>query len=195
MFDFLDGRLESVAAAGVVVSTGGVGWQVSTSARTADAVEPGQELRLLVHLVVSDNALTLFGFLEQAERAAFRRLIQVSGVGPAMALGLLSALPPGELAAAVRARDTGALTRVKGVGKKTAERLLVEIGDGLEELALAAGPRAAGGGDDELLRVLVDLGFRPLDARSAADAARHRLGPEADFEDLLRHALQNPSKT
>ncbi len=193
MFDFLDGRIETVAAGAVVVRTGGVGWLVAVSARTADALEAGQELRLLTHLAVSDSALTLYGFRDEAERAAFRRLIQVSGVGPAMALGLLSALPPGELAAAVRARDTSALTRVKGVGKKTAERLLVEIGDGLEELAVAAAAPLRPD-QDELYRVLVDLGFRPQDARASADQACRQLGTDADFEDLLRHALQKQNQ-
>ncbi len=192
MFDFLDGRIESVTAGSAVVRTGGVGWLVATSARTADQLEPGQERRLLVHLAVSDSALTLYGFLDPAERAAFRRLVQVSGVGPAMALGLLSALPPAELAAAVRSRDTAGLTRVKGVGKKTAERLIVEIGDGLEELALAAGSGAAVPAGDELADVLISLGSRAPEARAAAEKARRTLGPEAVFEDLLRHALQNP---
>jgi len=192
VFDFLDGRIETVAAGAVVVRTGGVGWLVAVSSRVADAVEVGQEARLLTHLSVSDSALTLYGFLDDAERATFRRLIQVSGVGPAMALGLLSALPPAELAAAVRDRDTGALTRVKGVGKKTAERLLVEIGDGLADLAAATLPATAAAADDELNQVLVGLGYRPQDARSAAELARRALGADAVFEDLLRHVLQNP---
>ncbi len=189
MFDFLEGRVEAVRAGGLVLRTGGLGWSLAATAGTLERLRPGEEARLLVHLAVSDSALSLFGFLDEAERGAFRRLIQVSGIGPSLALSLLTALPPRDLAEAIRRRDAAALTRVKGIGRKTAERLLVEIGDGLAAWE-EPGAAAAGDGPDELVQLLVDLGTRPAEARTAAARARAALGPEAELEDLLRHALQ-----
>lgn len=190
MFDFLEGRLEAIGPAGVVLASGGIGWRLATSARTAQGLAAGTRRRLPVHLVVSEGALALYGFADEAERAAFRRLIQIGGVGPSLALALLSAFAPAELAGLVGQRDTTALTRVKGVGRKTAERLILELGESLAELITTSAISPASQPADDLLRVLLDLGFRPLEARAAAERARRELGAGAAIEDLLRLALQ-----
>ena len=189
MFDFLQGRVEEVGAGRVVLRSAGVGWELWVSARCAADLSPGMRRRLPVHLAVSDSAFTLYGFRGPKERAVFRRLLQVSGVGPTAALALLSALEPAELAAAVRDQATARLTVVKGIGRKTAERLLLELRDHVDELAAGEVLGAARGADD-LQRVLVELGFRDQEARSAADSARRALGDDADFQQLLKTALQ-----
>ncbi|MFQ5750212.1 MAG: Holliday junction branch migration protein RuvA [Planctomycetota bacterium] len=190
MFEFLEGRVDSVRPGIVVLRSGGAGWKLLVSSRSAARVTAGRGARLLVHMNVSDSALTLYGFVDEGERSLFRRLLQVSGVGPAAALGLLSALEPAALVQAITAEDTGQLTTVKGIGRKTAERLVLELRDSLKLAGLAPpeGLAAASGG--ELVRVLEELGFRPAQARTAVGSAREALGAEAGFEDLLRHALK-----
>lgn len=190
MFDFLEGRIESLRPGEAVVRTGGVGWKLHATSRALGRLQEGRRGRLYVHLAVSESALTLYGFSDETERALFSKLLQVSGVGPSSALGVLSAMEPGELIDAILSGDTGRMTAVKGIGKKTADRLVVELRDRLTEFPARAGRESAEAGPDELSRVLLDLGFRPAEARSAAQAAREALGAEAQIEELLRQALR-----
>jgi len=173
-----------------VVRSGGAGWKLLVSSRSAARVTPGRGARLLVHMNVSDSALTLYGFVDEGERSLFRRLLQVAGVGPAAALGLLSALEPAALVQAITSGDAAQLTTVKGIGRKTAERLVLELRDSLKLAGLAPPGEARAGPGAELVQVLENLGFRPAQARTAVGSAREALGEEAHFEDLLRHALK-----
>lgn len=193
MYEYLEGRVASLTPSSVVLDVAGVGWLLHAPASTLGRLEEGVPARLLVHLSVSDSALTLFGFISGTERQLFRRLLKVGGIGPASALNLLSALPPDELARAILDGDLKRLTALKGVGRKTAERLVVELRDQLGTAGAAAGPAAAAGPDDDLARVLVDLGAPDTAARQAAEAARNALGADADFQELLRHALKQSS--
>lgn len=193
MYEYLEGRVASLTAGSVVLDVAGVGWLLHAPASTLARLEEGVPARLLVHLAVSDSAMTLFGFSSGTERQLFRRLLKVGGIGPASALNLLSALPPDELARAILDGDVKRLTGLKGVGRKTAERLVVELRDQLGSAGTDAGPGASAGPDDDLARVLVDLGTPDAVARQAATAAREALGAEADFQELLRHALQQQS--
>lgn len=189
MFEFLQGRVEAVGPGGVVLAAGGIGWLLQVPSRAASRLRPGERARLLVHLAVSEQNLALFGFLEEAERTLFRRLLQVSGIGPACALSLLGTLAPQDLATAILDGDVGRLCSARGVGRRTAERLIVELRDRLA----ADGLVAAGAGrprPDELERVLAELGFRPREASERATAARRVVGSEGDFQELLRAALQ-----
>ncbi|KAA3610879.1 MAG: Holliday junction branch migration protein RuvA [Planctomycetota bacterium] len=195
MFEFLEGRVALVEPGVVVLAAGGVGWRLLVSDRTSSALRTGPKHRLLVHLAVSENAFTLYGFDSDQERWLFRQLLGVSGVGPASALGLLSGLGPESLAEAIRSRDLGRLTTVKGIGRKTAERLLVELGEAMEKNPWPSSTDAADLFPDDLLRVLGDLGFRPREAREAADRVWRELGPQADFQELLRAALQSRSSS
>jgi len=190
VFEFLEGRVDSVRPGIVVLRSGGTGWKLLVSSRSAARVTPGRGARLLVHMNVSDSALTLYGFVDEGERSLFRRLLQVAGVGPAAALGLLSSLEPAALVQAITAGDTAQLTTVKGIGRKTAERLVLELRDSLKIAGLSPSGEPAPGPGGELVRVLEELGFRPAQARTAVGSARKALGEEAGFEDLLRHALK-----
>ncbi len=188
MLEFLEGRVVEAGPGHAVLQCGGLGFHLALSSRSAEGLAPGQELRLLTHLVSSDAGIALYGFREPEERALFRRLLTVAGVGPALALSLLSALAPAELAAAVQTGDHARLQAVRGIGRKTAERLVLELRDRIAELGAAAAPTAAP--LEDLARVLAELGFPAREARRRAQAACQKMGLEADFQELLRHALQ-----
>ncbi|MBT3341048.1 MAG: Holliday junction branch migration protein RuvA [Planctomycetes bacterium] len=187
MYAFLEGLVESTGPDSVVLNVGGVGWQLRVSARTATQMLEGQKMRLLTHLSVSETNLVLFGFAEEAERALFRRLLRVNGVGPSCALALLSSLAPGDLARAILDENHKELCAIKGIGRKTADRLIIELRDHLSELASMPAAQASG---TELIHVLGELGFSPADARRAAQTATETAGSSADFQTLLRTALQ-----
>src|SRR5205085_1596634 len=123
----------------VIVSCNGVGYEVDVPMSTFYPLpRAGDEVTLLTHLVVREDAHLLFGFLTAAERTAFRQLLKISGVGPKVALSVLSGLSVEDLSAAVAAEDAGRLTKVPGIGKKTAERLILELRDKLPKVALVA---------------------------------------------------------
>ena len=194
MFDFLNGTLVSVQSGQVVLATGGIGWSITASTKVTASLKEGTEGRLYLHLAVSDSALSLFGFPTQQERALFRRLIQVSGVGPTSAMSLLSGLTPSEFLAAIANEDPVPLTAAKGIGRKTAERLVLELRDHIEALRKDA-PEANTSPSTDLARVLCELGVQEKAAQLAARKAFNDLGADAAFEDLLRAALQTPTSS
>jgi holliday junction DNA helicase RuvA len=189
----LRGRLLERGDDEVVVDVGGVGYQVFVSAQTMAALPAdGSDAELLVVTHVREDALQLFGFAEAAERALFRLLQSVSGIGPRLALGILSGLPVAELCDAIRRRDLVRLTRIAGVGKKIAERLSVELSDKLLTLPKAEPARRDGGGRgiaEQAASALVNLGFRPIEAERAVEAAL--ADGLATFEDVVREALRS----
>lgn len=189
MYDFLRGEVSELGDGWLVLDTGPVGYHLLVSRQTAISLAVASEAKLLVHFHVTDSAHSLFGFSTATERALFRRLLQVNGIGPSSALGLLSAMPPDALARTILDGDLKALTAIKGVGKKTAERLVVELRDHLGELAAPASSQTSASGSDELVQVLQGLGSPPREAQRLAGLAREALGPQADFQELLRHAL------
>ncbi|MAW59729.1 MAG: Holliday junction branch migration protein RuvA [Planctomycetes bacterium] len=193
MYEFLRGKIVELGDGWLVLDTGPVGYHLLVSRQTATACAIANEAQLLTHYHVTESSQALFGFASPAERALFRRLLQVNGVGPSSALGLLSAMPPDQLARTILDEDLKALTSIKGVGKKTAERLVIELRDHLGELAAPQAGLPGGGvsasGGDELAQVLMGLGSAPREAQKLAAAAREALGPQADFQELLRHAL------
>jgi Holliday junction DNA helicase RuvA len=188
----LRGRLLERGDDEVVVDVGGVGYQVFVSAQTMAALPAdGSDAELLVVTHVREDALQLFGFAEAAERALFRLLQSVSGIGPRLALGILSGLPLAELCDAIRRRDLVRLTRIAGVGKKIAERLSVELSDKLLTLPKAEPARRDGGRGiaEQAASALVNLGFRPIEAERAVEAAL--ADGLATFEDVVREALRS----
>lgn len=197
MYDFLRGRVASTGTAHAVLEVGGVGWLIHVPAALALRLRVGAEAKLLVHSSIGESAHALYGFERELERRLFRRLIQVSGVGPARALEVMSSLPTEPLVRAIVDGDVQRLTAVKGVGRKTAERLVVELRDRLREWAAGEGPDSAAfpagasGTADDLVRVLTELGSPPAAAQRAAELARSELGAEAEFQSLLRHALRS----
>jgi Holliday junction DNA helicase RuvA len=145
-------------------------------------------VRLLTHQVVREDALLLYGFLTEAERALFRSVLKVSGVGPRIALALLSGITIAGFAQVVREKDVASLTRIPGIGRKTAERLLVEMQDRIEELAPSGDSVVIGAGvEAEATRALLALDYKPAEAARLIKAAS--TGTQST-EELIRRALQ-----
>lgn len=184
----------------LTIDVGGVGYEVSVPTGTVGrAAREDRSIELWVHTVLRTDALELFGFASELERRVFRQLIAVPNVGPRTALAVLSALPVEELVPAIRASDLGRLTRVPGIGKKTAERLVLELReklpiDDLPALPTAAPPKpAANDAKTRLLRALTNMGYRQAEAERAVSALGPRVGT-ASLSDLLREALAELSR-
>ena len=177
----------------VVVDVGGVGYRVLIPVSTFYRLgAEGEPVRLFVHTHVREDMLALFGFSTRGEQGLFERLIEVAGVGPKLAVNILSGIEAGELAEALRGSDVARLTRIPGVGKKTAERLVVELKDKMPRLAAAAEAAdapPAGGLKEDLASTLVNLGYSRAEADKGAERAVREDGA-APFEDLLRRALR-----
>lgn len=197
MIGSLRGRLLHKRPNRLIVDVNGVGYDVSVPLSTFYQVgEPDSEVRLRIHTHVREDALALFGFATELELDIFERLIAISGIGPKVALGVLSGIEPMELVRAVRANDIGRLTAIPGVGKKTAERIGLELKDRLPSSAMepgAAAPAPVDGFRADLLSALLNLGYhRPL-AERAIDAAIEAVA-EPSFEQVLKHALRGLAK-
>jgi Holliday junction DNA helicase RuvA len=184
----------------LVVNVGGVGYDVAVPLGTYRGLgEPGSRVDLHVHMHVREDTLALFGFLTRLEKDLFIRLIGVNGVGPKLAVAILSGLGAEDLIAAVRGRDAGRLASVPGVGRKTAERVLLEIGGRIDALAGAAAGGAASldaGAAEvrrDLVSALVNLGYNARVASEAADRALldRRAGETPVFEVILRSTLKS----
>ncbi|MBI4442176.1 MAG: Holliday junction branch migration protein RuvA [Acidobacteria bacterium] len=196
MIAHLRGKLLSKKPNRVIVETGGVGYEVSIPVSTFyELGEEGTEVSLRVFTHVREDALSLYGFRTDQEKRLFERLIAVAGVGPKLAITILSGLEMDELVPAIRESDVARLLRIPGVGKKTAERLVLELRDKLMDLEIAAEkpePASAtelGRAEEDALSALVNLGY----ARGAAEAAvreAHAASPNGDFEQLLRSSLR-----
>ena len=192
----LHGRLLRKGPQEAVVDVGGVGYRVTIPLSTFYRVgEPGAEVTLLTHTHVREDTLALFGFLTPVEQALFERLIAVSGVGPKLAVSILSGIEAPDLVAALQSGDVARLTRIPGVGKKTAERLILELRDKVRGLApTEPSPEApSGSAKDDLVSALVHLGYSRPEAERGVERALREHG-EGRFEDLLRFALQAVSR-
>jgi Holliday junction DNA helicase RuvA len=189
------GRLLRKGPQEAIVDVAGVGYRITIPLSTFYGLgEPGAEVTLLTHTHVREDTLALFGFLTAVEQALFERLIAVSGVGPKLAVGVLSGIEAPELVAALRAGDHARLTRIPGVGKKTAERLVVELKDKMQDLpSSVAAPDRPGAATDDLVSALVHLGYSRPEAERGVERAVREHG-EGRFEDLLRIALQAVSR-
>jgi holliday junction DNA helicase RuvA len=196
MIGFLRGTLVHKDPPQLLVEVSGVGYEVeapmSTWTRLPDV---GQEVQLRTHLVIREDQHLLFGFATEAERRLFRDLIKVSGIGARIGLAILSGISVDGFVRCVQARDTAALTKVPGVGRKTAERLIVDLRERVEEMAssgLGASPAAVAAPataspEGEVLDALVTLGYKPAEARRMVEQARPASPSTAD---LLRAALK-----
>ena len=181
----------------IVVDVGGVGYEVIVPLSTYYEVgEPGGRVSLRIHTHVREDALQLFGFMTPLELTLFERLIAVNGIGPKLALAVLSGIEPNDLSRAIRQADLGRLTAIPGVGKKTAERMVVELRDRLPAPAASESPDAQpeGGVRDDLLSALVNLGYHRPRAEKAVDAALKATGRDAGFERTLKQALREVAK-
>jgi Holliday junction DNA helicase RuvA len=190
------GRLASKTPPQLTVDVGGLGYELEAPMSTFYRLPAvGEEVRLLTHLVVREDAHVLYAFATEDERRLFRSLIRVSGVGPKIALALLSGISVAAFAQCVQSEDIAALTRVPGVGRKTAERLIVEMRDRLAAPAAAAGAAAGPAAPSpagEAYDALVALGYRPAEATRLLQAAG---GPGShSTEELIRRALQGAAR-
>jgi len=196
MIGHLRGTLLRKSPQEVILDVAGVGYRLQIPVSTFYRLgEPGGEVRLLVHTHVREDALALFGFLTATEQTLFEQLISVAGVGPKVALNVLSGIEGPDLMEALRGGDLARLVRIPGVGKKTAERLVVELRDkmrGLGSTAETAAAAAPSGPKDDLVSALVNLGYSRPEAERGAERTLREDGA-GRFEDLLRRALQHLS--
>ena len=194
MIGSLRGRIAVKAPPQLLLEVGGVGYELEAPMSTFYGLPAvGEEVRLLTHLVIRDDAHVLYGFATQAERQLFRNLLKVSGVGPKIALGILSGTTVEGFASCVTTNDIGALTRIPGVGRKTAERLMIEMRDRLvdaQAVAIVTPEMTAAGAEGEAFSALVALGYKPAEATRLIKAAAAGEGGESTTEDLIRRALQ-----
>jgi len=190
MIDSLEGTLTSKTPAEVTVQVSGLGYRAHVPLSTFSALPVvGDPVRLLTHLYVREDQIKLYGFASEAERELFLMLLGVNRVGPAVAIQVLSSCPVEEFRRLVGAGDVAKLSSmVKGVGKKTAQRLVLELKG---ELAMEQEDREveAGGATADVVKALISLGETPANARKLVRHAVKRLGPDADEEALMREVL------
>ncbi len=197
MIGWLSGKVVQAVPDRLILDVGGVGYQVAIPLSTyyeIQKADAGAAIRLFIHTHVREDALALYGFWSEREKELFERLIAVSGIGPRLAQVVLSGMAPDELIAALAAGDVAKLVRIPGVGKKTAERMVVELRDKLQALAAQLpAARVTAASDDDLVAALVNLGYKPSLAEGAVGAAR-KDSPDAAFHELLRLALRRLSR-
>jgi Holliday junction DNA helicase RuvA len=196
MIGLIHGRIASKSPPQLLVEAAGVGYEIEAPMSTFFLLPPvGEDVRLLTHLVVREDAHLLYGFATEEERRLFRNLLKVSGVGPKIALALLSGISVEGFAHCVRNDDVAALTRVPGIGRKTAERLLVEMKDRLDgAIATTAGAAVLPAGtsaQSEAFGALVALGYKPAEASRLLKSVE---GGTQTTEDLIRRALQTAAR-
>lgn len=189
MIDFLAGQVVGKAEETLVLAVGGIGFRLFVPPRTLEAVQIGQELRLYTHLLVQEDEFSLYGFATPEEREMFVVLLSVPQVGPRLAFKLVAALPPAELVGAIRRGDLSALDAVKGIGRRTAQRVLLELSERAQRWAPPEVPP-----ETEKERIVFQaltskaLGFKAEEARRALELVRKEY-PEASVEEMLRRAL------
>jgi Holliday junction DNA helicase RuvA len=194
MIASLTGRLAALEDGRCVIDVNGVGYLVHASTRTLAALPAAPEIaRVLVETQVREDAITLYGFADPAERDWFRLLTTVQGVGAKVALGVLSALSPRDLVAAIAAGDRASLTRAPGVGAKLAVRLLSELREKAGVMPVGQGlpaPAAPIGIEADALSALANLGYRRMEAHPVVARVRERLGDDAGLDAVLRDSLR-----
>ena len=200
MIGCLIGEVFALEAPTVVLNVNGVGYEVDTSLSTFCQLQKGQQVTLWTHLVVREDAQQLYGFLTQQDKTIFRTLLKVNGVGPKMALGILSTLSVEMLIHTVEHEDVNTLVKVPGVGKKTAERLMIELRDRFK--ALAAAPSSINTTTTQIQfdshsavaeaeAALQSLGYKPLEAQKLINAVK---GDYTEASDIIRAALKSLNK-
>ncbi|NLC97664.1 MAG: Holliday junction branch migration protein RuvA [Actinomycetales bacterium] len=195
MISHLTGTIVSTRLDGVVIDVGGVGMHVLCAPGTSTSLNVGTSATLVTSLVVREDSLTLFGFVNEAERDMWQLVQTVSGIGPKVALAFIAVLSPEDASRALADGDLAALTRVPGIGKKGAERLVVELKD--KVLAFGATPtQAAEGWRTQVRDALVGLGWSAKESEKAIDAVARTIpsGHEANVSEILKAALQSMAK-
>jgi holliday junction DNA helicase RuvA len=196
MIAHIRGRLLSKHPNQAIVEAAGVGYDLTISVPTfSDLPAPGGEVALHIHTHVREDALALYGFLRQSEKQIFEKLISVSGIGPKLAITILSGMPADEMAGAIRGNDVAKLTRIPGIGRKTAERMVLELRDKLPKEAFGepATLPSITPVEDDVLSALMNLGYQRAAAERALTSVS-RNGKAASFEVMFRESLATLSK-
>jgi Holliday junction DNA helicase RuvA len=179
-----------------VVETGGVGYDVTISVPTfSDLPGPGSEVALHIHTHVREDQIALYGFLRPAEKLLFEKLITVSGIGPKLAITILSGMPADAMVGAIRGNDIARLTRIPGIGKKTAERMVLELRDKLPQVGPASAPAISplSAIEEDVLSALVNLGYQRAVAEKVMTEVKKN-SKEGSFDGMFRGALAALSK-
>ncbi len=195
MIAFLKGKLVHKEPTFVIMEVNGVGYQVNISLNTFSEIKDREDIRLSTYLQVREDAHILYGFSNEAEKIMFQNLISVNGVGPNTAMVVLSYLPPAELKAAIVREDAATLQAVKGIGGKTALRLILELKDKLRKESTEETPGIPGGIRNtmrhEALSALVTLGINKASAEKSVDTVLKKSGNTISLEELVKQALKN----
>lgn len=195
MIAFLKGKLVHKEPTFVVMEVNGIGYQVNISLNTFSEIKDREDIRLSTYLQVREDAHILYGFSNELEKTMFQNLISVNGVGPNTAMVVLSYLPPAELKAAIVREDAATLQAVKGIGGKTAQRLILELKDKLRKESTEEIPGIPGGIRNtmrhEALSALVTLGINKASAEKSVDAVLKKSGSSISLEELVKQALKN----
>ena len=196
MIGYLEGTIHHLDATRAVILVNGVGWDVRISLQTYYRLEGSREGALDIYTHVREDAIALYGFATGEEKYAFEKLISISGIGPTLAQKILSGIDAHDLADAIARGDARKLSSIPGVGKKTADRICLELKDKLEVTGTGTTAKVASriSVDDDVESALVNLGYRENLADAAVNAARKDLGTEAEFSAVLKAALRQLTK-
>jgi Holliday junction DNA helicase RuvA len=194
MIEYLTGILAQSSPTHAVVQTGGVGWHLPITLSAFDRMPPeGQSVTIPTHLSVKEDSLTLFGFADDQERNLFRLLLQVNGIGPKLAMTVLSGLPAPDFIRAVASHDASSLNRIPGIGKKTAERMLLELKDKIAnppDIEAPASSEGSGKNARDAILALVALGYKQQEAQILLKKIPIGEQQDCPVEELVRRALQ-----
>ena len=179
-----------------IVDVNGIGYKIFTPLSTYYVLpKTGESVRIYIHTRVREDELKLFGFLTEEEQAIFEKLITINKVGPKLALGILSGMSPADLLTAVMSNDAARLSAIPGVGKKTAERLTLEMKDKLSDLTFEMehqpDTEMPGGFYEDALSALVNLGYKKPQAEKSLKSAYNKIGKDSSLEDLIKESLNN----
>jgi len=194
MIAYLKGKLVHKEPTFIILDVNGIGYQVSISLHTFSEIKDKEDLKLVTYLHVREDAQILYGFINELEKQMFQHLISVNGVGPNTALVVLSYLPPNELRTAIISENASALQAVKGIGGKTAQRVILELKDKLRKDPLDDGAKPGFAHNTvrhEALTALMTLGITKLAAEKSVDSVLKKSGNTISLEELVKQALKN----
>jgi len=200
MIGSLTGNIQLLTAPHILLEVGGIGYEIETPLSTFCQLKNDQTIKLWTHLTVREDAHLLYGFIDANDKTLFRILLKVNGVGPKLALGILSSMSAAMLIQSIEMQDINTITRIPGVGKKTAERLIIELRDRLQvfstsNLTATGQPQITLSEPSPIAEAeaaLVSLGYRPLEAQRAISSIKHE---HSNTADLIRAALKGMLKT
>ena len=191
MFDHVEGDLVYKSPAEAVIAAGGVGYRFTIPVSTFDALPSDGRVRLLAYLHVREDCLKLYGFATEDERRLFSRLVAIQGIGPGTAIAVLNGMSVDEFRRAVAEEQRSAIWRIKGIGRKTAERIILELKTEMErEISERAPGRRAGVPASDAVSAMLVLGFKRSQSEAAVERAIEALGRDAPLEQIIRQALK-----